>query len=170
VDPLLIQRPPFGLPDLLGLKGVGQAPIRLAETISATLADCVDYYLVSRRETVTGTTGVAMVANTAYTCVTVPASEIWFVYNFTVRLSAATAAATAIRFWGTYAFQTSSGFPIPLTETVAVGASDNGAASRSFARPMLFGPGCVFGISSGAVTGVPGASGRVTIDACKLTL
>jgi len=170
VDPLLIQRPPFGLLDLLGLKGVGQAPVQLAETVIATLADCVDYYLVNRRETVQGSTGVAMVANTTYTIVTVPASELWFCYGVSVRLSAATAAATAIRFWGHYAYQNSSGFPNVLTDTISVGASDNGAAFSTFSRPMLFGPGVVFGISTGAVTGVPGATGRITLDIARLTL
>lgn len=169
--PLDIQRVPAGLLDLLGLKAMGLGPVQLNESVSATLADCVDYYVAPRRVTVAGSTAVPMVANTTYaiTSVAVPASELWLVYAFSVQLSVATAAATAINFWGALQ-RSSSSFPVPLTSTVTVGALDNGAAAAVFTRPLVWMPGDTPQIVSGAVTGVPNANGRVLIDCAKLTL
>lgn len=171
MDPLLIQRPPTGLLDLLGLKAMGQGPILLNETVTATLADCVDYYVANRRSTVAGSTGVAMVANTSYpvAACTVPAGEIWLVYAAAATLLAATAAGTAIRFWLSLG-RTSSAFPVAITETVSVGASDNGTAVVVNQRPAVWLPGDVATIQTGAVTGVPGANGRVVMDVARLTL
>lgn len=170
-DPLLIQRPPTGLLDLLGLKAMGQGPIQLAETVSCTLADCVDYYLANRRTTVSGVTGVALAATTSYavSAVAVPSGEIWFVYGFSVVLNAPTAAATSIRFWGGFQRSNSSNLMV-LTEEVTANATDNAAACNIFTRPLIWMPGDTAYIQTGAATGVPGATGRVTLDVARLTL
>jgi hypothetical protein len=170
--PLDIQRLPTGLLDLLGLKGSGKTPVELNEKVSATLADCVDYYLVNRRTIITGNSAIAMtgLGNFAATGVLVPATEIWFVYACSCRLVGATAPATALSFWGTYTNPTATGFPIAATPIIAVGASDNGGRSTIYERPALFGPGTQWGISTGAATGVPGANGQIILDVARLSL
>lgn len=171
-DPLLIQRPPTGLLDLLGLKAMGAGPIQLADTVGCTLADCVDYYLCARRQHLTSTTGVAMVANTNYqlASLTVPAGEIWFIYAMSVCLDTPSAAATAIRFFGGFSFTATVATPVYLTNIVDAGASDTAATSRTFERPLIWMPGCAAVIRTGAVTGIPGALGRMTLDVARLTL
>lgn len=170
-DPLLIQRPPTGLLDLLGLKAMGQGPIQLAETVACTLADCVDYYVANRRTSVSGVTGVAMVANTSYTvpAILVPAGEIWFVYGLSINLNVATAAATAIRFWGGYQLAASTNV-VTVGDTLTIGASDNGSLGVIFSRPLIWLPGTQGYLITGAVTGVPNAAGRMTLDVARLTL
>jgi len=172
VEPLLIQRPPTGLLDLLGLKAMGQTPIVLTDSVTATLADCVDYYLANRRVVLSGTTGVAMVANTNYglASLTVPAGELWFIYAFSVSLNVPTAAATSVKFRGGYIQQPMAGTPIFLTQDCEALASDQATASVSFTRPYLWIPGCQPLVQTGAVTGIPGSQGRVTIDVARLIL
>jgi hypothetical protein len=172
VEPLLIQRPPTGLLDLLGLKAMGQGPVQLNETVTATLADCVDYYLCARRQHLTATTGVAMVANTNYSLATlaVPSGEIWFLYAMSVHTAGPTAAATSVKFRGGYTFTASSTTPIWLTADTEALATDQASASVKFERPLIWMPGAAGIIQTGAVTGIPNALGRMTIDVARLTL
>jgi len=170
--PLLIQRPPIGLLDLLGLKAMGQGPVQLAETVACTLADCVDYYLCSRRQHLTALTGVAMVANTNYSLATlaVPSGEIWFLYAMSVYTNTATAAATSVKFRGGYTFTASSSTPVWLTPDAEALASDQASASVHFERPLIWMPGAAGIIQTGAVTGIPNAQGRMVLDVARLTL
>jgi len=171
-EPLLIQRPPIGLLDLLGLKAMGQTPIQLADTVGCTLADCVDYYLCSRRQHLSSLTGVAMVANTNYqlASLTVPAGEIWFLYAMCVHTNVPTAAATSVKFRGGYTLTASSTTPVWLTPDVEALASDQVTSSVKFERPLIWMPGAAALIQTGAVTGIPGAQGRMTLDVARLTL
>lgn len=172
MDPLLIQRPPTGLLDLLGLKAMGQGPVQLNETVSCTVADCVDYYVATRRTTVSANTPVVMAANTQYTVtgVVVPAGEIWLVYAFACTLDTATAAATAIRWTGGYAKQSAIGTMIPLVDTASAGASDNDVKATVFSRPFIWLPGDTGIVFAHAVTGAPNVRGRIIVDVARLTL
>lgn len=172
MDPLLIQRPPTGLLDLLGVKAMGQAPVALNPTVTATLADCVDYYLASRRQILSTTTGVAMVANTNYQLASaqVPSNEIWFIYNMTVSTDTPTAAATSVKFRGGYTVTAASSTPIFLTPEAEALATDTVQANATFSRPYIWMPGNMGIIRSGAVTGIPGSLGRMTLDLARLTL
>lgn len=172
MNPLLIQRPATGLLDLLGLKAMGQGPVQLAETVALTLADCVDYYVATRRSTIAANTPVVMAANTQYTVsgVTVPAGEIWLVYAFAATLDTATAAATAIRFTGGFARANAIGTMIPLVDTASAQASDNDVKSSVFTRPLIWLPGDTGIVFAHAVTGAPNVRGRIIVDAARLTL
>lgn len=171
MDPLLIQRAPYGLLDLLGLKGVGQAPINLNPQVTATLADCVDYYLAPLKQVLTGQTiALASSGSFAATGLTVPPGQIWFAYAFAVRLSNLTAAASSITFWGGFAKQNAAGTVIPLTRSITVGAGDNGADAVVFTRPYIFMPGDIMSVATGGLTGAPGVAGVIRLDAAILTL
>jgi hypothetical protein len=166
-----IQRFPVGLLEMLGMKGTGDTPHQLGADISGGL-DLTSLYLAQRRVTLSANTGVAMVANTTYnlTSLTVPSGEIWFVYGATARLTGSTAAATAIRFWLAWSRANAATTPIALADAASVGALDNGTSARIYEFPAVQLPGDMYHIMTGAVTGVPGATGTVTLDVARLTL
>jgi len=169
--PLDIQRFPTGLLDLLGLKATGQTPSILASQVQATLADCVDYYLLNRRVQLSGATPIGLIANSNQPVngLLVPATELWFVYNVSVRLTLPTGAGITARFWGTVTDQASPTLPLCLTETANIAAIDQQQVCRVFERPHLFGPGTQFGVSSGAIVGAPGAA-TMNLSVARLTL
>lgn len=170
--PLDIQRLPYGLVDLLGMKGSGSTPYALAEAIAVTLADGADYYLAPRREIVTALSAIAfsLTGWVSATSLGPAPGEAWMVYNVTASLNQATAAATAVKFCGTYSKQGGLSQDVQITNTINVGATDWDGASREFERPMIMLPGDVFGFRVFTITGAPGSRGRITADIARLTL
>ena len=170
--PLDIQRLPYGLVDLLGMKGSGDTPHTLNENIAVTLADGADYYLAPRRSILQGDTAINIAATGYFAAVGLApaAGEIWLVYNVTCSVNNATAAATALKIWGGYVKSSTASLDCQITEQLVLGASDWGSTSRQFERPQVFLPGDSFGVRCGALTGVPAANGRITIDVARITL
>jgi len=170
--PFDIQRLPYGLVDLLGMKGSGDRPHTLAQQIAVTLADGADYYLGPRRTAVTGDTAINIAATGFFAAVgvTPSAGEIWLCYNVTCSVNAATAAATALKFWPVKSGNGGTAPDTQLAEQLTLGAADWGATSRVFERPQLFLPGDVLGFRVGSVTGVPAVRGRLTVDVARITL
>lgn len=166
-----IQRVPFGLVDLLGMKGSGDSPHTLAEAIAVTLADGADYYLAPRRVQVESDTPID-IATTGLLQVTsgaVPSNELWLVYAYTVTLNQNTAAATAISLCGSFRGATNL-TNVQITETLNVGASSNGGVFRWFERPMVALPGYQFGVTTYSLTGAPAVKGRVRMDFARLSV
>jgi hypothetical protein len=170
--PLDIQRLPYGLVDLLGMKGSGDTPHSLAENIAVTLADGADYYLAPRRVVLQGDTAINIAATGFFAAVGIApsAGEVWLVYNVTLSLNNATAAATALKIWGTYVKSSTATLDCQITDQLVLGATDWGSTYRQFERPQLFLPGDSFGVRCGSLTGVPAAKGRITVDVARITL
>lgn len=170
--PLDIQRLPYGLTDLLGMKNSGDTPHLLAGEIAVTLADGADYYLAARRTALRGDTAIDINAAGWFAAVgvTPPAGEIWLVYNVTCTLNQATAAATAIRLFGGYVKGPTTGPDVQVTNVMTLGAADNFAECRVFERPAIFLPGDAFGVRCLSITGVPAVKGRITLDVARITL
>lgn len=166
-----IQRFPTGLLELLGMKGTGDTPHELASNISGSL-DLMGAYLAQRRVSIAGQSAIAMTGNGSYSAIgmLVPATELWFVYNVSVRLTPNTAAASSIRFWGGFQRQAAAGVYHPLTDVVNVGATDNGVGYTHFEQPAIFLPGDQFYIFTGATTGIPGSNGILALDVARLSL
>ena len=170
--PLDIQRFPYGLTDLLGMKSSGDTPHVLGNAIAVTLADGADYYLAPRRSIMQGDTAVNLAAAGYFAAVglAVPASECWLVYNVTCSVNAATAAATAVKFWGSYTKNSGTSADVQVCEALSLGAADFGSTSKVYERPAIFLPGDSFGVRCGTITGVPAVKGRITIDVARLSL
>lgn len=170
--PLDIQRLPYGLVDLLGMKGSGATPHALNPSIAVTLADAADYYLAPRREILTALSAVAFAAVGWVSAVGLgPASgEAWLVYNVTASVNQATAAATAVKFAGTISKQAGGSQDVQVTETVTLGATDWDGRSRVFERPLIMLPGDVLGFRVFTITGAPGSRGRITVDAARVLI
>jgi hypothetical protein len=170
--PLDIQRFPYGLVDLLGMKGSGDTPHTLAQDIAVTLADGADYYLAPRREIVTALSAIAFAATGWVSAVGLgpAAGECWLVYNVTASVNQATAAATAVRFCGTISKNGGLSQDVQVTESMSLVATDWDGRGRSFERPLVMLPGDVFGFRVFTITGAPNCRGRITADIARLIL
>lgn len=154
------------------MKGSGDTPHQLAGEIRVTLADGADYYLAPRREIIVGDTAINLAAAGYFAAVglAVPAGQVWLLYNITTCVDTATAAATAVKFWGGYTKNSGLSSDVQLTEPISLGAADFSSAYRAFERPGIFLPGDSFGVRCGTITGVPAVKGRVKLDIARITL
>jgi len=87
--PLTIQRVPRGLLHALGMKGTGDLPHNLAETLFSSF-DATQLYLQDNARTAYGNTGNITAFQTFFTSttanMTVPAGELWLMTNFSANV------------------------------------------------------------------------------------
>jgi hypothetical protein len=155
-----IQRIPKGLVDLFGMKGTGDAPHTLADTVFASV-DSMDLYLVDRMVPWISQTGVAptvigfLIASIAPTG---PApGEQWLISSAGIRMPAI-AAATAITI--NFVLQRVAANAVgTVYESIAgplvLPASTGGFVTEHFAKPVIARPGDTLGVFVSNITGVP---------------
>lgn len=149
----LIQRVPVGVLDGLGMKGTGELPKQLAETIVGTYDMTCFYHLNQTRSSVN--TSAAINALADWSCnIIVGNGELWLVTNYTIRILTTLAAGTSYELVP-YFFRRSQGslvFNLPARLSATTG--QRGAASVQFApsAPLIMAPGDGFGVTCVAGT------------------
>lgn len=136
----VIQRYPFGMPDLFGLKA-GQTPQVIAPQIGCSV-DVRDLYLINGRTTrlALAIAGAVGLGNT-FPDLTVPVGEMWYVQKYQV-FSAAVLTAT-VRIKPAVRYSPTGGAAIVVGATAGAGVAGDVAYAVSD-EPFLMLPGAIF--------------------------
>jgi len=159
-----IQRYPRGLIDLLGMRATGDTPHQLGKDISGSL-ELLELYLNDRLTPNASAAGAAVtvVGDLNIAGLTVPARELWLVFECSLS-STTTAAATGFTATaGVLRNRGSGNVYSAWTAPVTVGASSQASSGTKFTRPALMLPGDLCNVRVASVTGAPAATPAVSI-------
>lgn len=130
----IVQRYPFGVPDLFGLKA-GQTPATIGAQIQLT-APVLEYFLLNGRESLNSAPLAASIGVPNFSDMVVPDGQLWYVWHISVNLSAVLAAGT-IRYRA--AIQYGSTSVQAVSEPTAPAVGQNGWCNAK--GPFLVSPG-----------------------------
>lgn len=162
--PQSIQRYPRGLIDLLGMRATGDTPQQLGGQVAGVL-ELLEFYLNDRMVPNASAAGapLAAIGNVTIPGLTVPARELWLLYELTVYIGTI-AAATACKFNGGILRSRGAGNVYnAVTDTVSVLAGEQGYVGRKFDRPIILLPSDVIALQCVAITGAPGQTPAASI-------
>jgi len=159
-----IQRYPRGLIDLLGMRATGDTPHQLGQNISGSL-ELLELYLNDRLiPNASAAAGViAAVGDLNIAGLTVPARELWLVFEASLS-STTTAGATGFTAtMGVLRNRGSGNVYSAWIPPVTVGALAQASSGIKFSRPAILLPGDLMNVRTVAITGAPAATPAVSL-------
>lgn len=156
----------YGLNGLLSMKAAGKQPMQLEEQLRATL-DATELYLVGIREVLSSQSVAINAGGGAFTDLTVPAGQLWWIHDYTLIIT--TPAAGAFTGQAAISFNAASGgtLGIPVSNVLTLGASTSGR-TQTIMRPWLLRSGEVLGYTNSSVTGAVTGFGGVVLSRLRI--
>ena len=150
-----IQRYPKGLIDLLGMRATGETPHTLGQDIRGSL-ELLDLYVIDRCVEISGSTGIAVpgVGVQTFASGTVPAGELWLLYQVSFTMPTVAAAATIRSAFGVQRSQ-STCITLQDCTTPLLAAADAIDLGHTFERPLVMRPGDGLACKTIVFTGAP---------------
>lgn len=151
-----VQSFPLGLQSLLSLKGGGEIPQDLADSIAGVI-DLTKMYLLGVREQITSASVAAAIGTPGFPDLTVPLGETWYVWHYSVFCNTGVNTATF-----------GPGIAVQGINVVSLGPQVVGAATTQFlapaSNPFWARSGDELCACVGTSAGPPNISGRVVIS------